>query len=302
MTIAIRKNEYDLLRIIPFNETDSRCDFKIAMLDNNYTLRMKQLNTEYFLNLETNINDYEITYHSKQGSQPTKLHFKNTKSDEDYKTLPLSNLEDPIISEDFPFPLLKLGVEIDGIFKRYKKRAKHSVLDLENNNVLELFIVSSNFDFEYFFHNWGLFAHLITILPLEYYTNGKIDTTSTKVNQIINPNKNFNMEQVNFNVSDNLAIIGSCQRDPNIDGIKQKSYIQFYDNNLYLKYLACIPVQFRLADGSKTIKQKAYKWQLTSIKNNISKEKFHYYQGLFTKWDKEIKRDNIKLHGVILQA
>lgn len=302
MKIAITKNEYDLLRIIPFNETEKndKCEFKISMLDNNYTLRLKQIDTPYFLNLEANINDYEITYHRKQNKQPTKIHFKNIREKEDYRTFPLFNLEDPLLSEDFPFPLLLLGVSINDVFKKINKNKQYSILNLQNDNVLELFIANEKFDMEFFFKDWNIFSLLIMTLPLEYYATGKIDRNLEKMDLFLNPNKNFNLLQSTIKVSDRLNIIGNSYYDKNINGEKQKSYIQLYDNSLFLKYLSCIPMQYKFDNGKKTPIRRAYELQMESIKGKIPNAKFKHYENMFKKWHEEIERDKIKLDGIII--
>lgn len=300
--IAIIKDDYDLLRIVPFNKSEDKYDFKISMLKNRYALRIYQTGKPGFLYSTEDITDWEFSYHGQLDDKPAKIHAKHMSEPKLYKDFPLANLIDMKINSEFPLPLMKMGVCTDESFKRFKKKDKYSMLDMKEGNVAEFYLLNNNFDMDNFMIKWDIFHFLFLVLPMEYYSNGKMDLNIYKMNFFADSKKDTYFTQGQFKVSDEISVMINSYYDPHVDSKKQQSYLSFFENGSYLKYLSNVPVVYEFPNGKKTVVKPAYKVQLERNRQMLSDEEFDYWRAIFEKWELELKREGVRLQGVILEA
>lgn len=76
--IAVVKNGYDVMRIIEMNSDNENCELKIVLFIDNCDIDIKYL--KLFSTIEKQKFDktkkFELTYHKKSTTQPTKIHLK----------------------------------------------------------------------------------------------------------------------------------------------------------------------------------------------------------------------------------
>src|SRR5690625_613217 len=216
--ICVKYRDYDLLRIIPFS-SGSDYDFKIDFLNNNYQLRMHPVDVPYFETPDKsfNLNQWSITYHKKTEGKSAKFHLKSNTKPVLYHNLPLKKITDPIISSEFPIPLMKIGVSKNDKFKSYKNKKQNYAFDIKDSNVVEIYLVGSHFDLGSFINKWEFFDFLYTIAPMEYLVNGRI------VNGFKNPKlkaiyENESLLRTEVDINKDIRLLFTCYRDDNIDG------------------------------------------------------------------------------------
>lgn len=285
--VCIKYNQFDLLRIIPF-PNENEYDFKISFLNNEYKLRMHQEGMKDFLmpTDDFKLNEWEITYHRSKDEKPTKYQLKNPSRP--YFNLPLKNLVDPIKSSEFPIPFLKLGINKNlDTYNSFKDKKDYRIIDLNNFNVLELYIVSADYKFEEFMKKWDLFDLLYTVVPMEYFVNGKYQKNffEPKLKTIYEKNQ-YRREIIKIN--DEIGLLCNFYIDENINGKKQDSFISLYENGKFQKYLSLAPISY-----GATNKELAYIKQLRRNKNILTDKEFNYWNKYFENLKNKANINNI---------
>lgn len=300
--IAVLKENCDLLRIIPFNPSESSYDFKISLLKNKYQIRIFELNKPRSLFLLDDIAEWEFSYHGHSGQKPAKIHAKHMSLPATYKDIPLSNMIDLKINSEFPQPLMKIGVSVDATFKQYKKKDQYSVLDMQKGNVGEFYILNKNFNMDQFQFKWDIFHFLFLVLPMEYYSDGQMNLNLYKMNFFADSRKETYFTQSQFTISEDIRILINTYYDPYFDKKNEQSYISFFENGSYLKYLTNVPLMYEYPNGQRSAAKPAYKWQLDRNRYLLTKNEYSYWSKKFEKWNVELKKNGVRLHGVILEA
>jgi hypothetical protein len=297
--VCIKSGENDLLRIIPF-PVGEEYDFKISFVKNDYKLRMHPVGVDYF-NMpseEFQLKDWEITYHSSTQENPTKFHLKSMDSPVKYYDLPMKNYIDPIKSSEFPIPLLKIGIVDSSKFKKYKHKLAYTEIDLKQANIIEIYLIPSDFNYDKFISRWGLFDLIYTIAPMEYFVNGRYKGfLNAKYKTLYDDNSYFRQQ---IKINKDLSLFCNFYRDDALDGVKQDSFVSIYENGDYLKYLSLAPINYYFKNGEKSKISPAYIRQLDSNKDKMSIEEIKYWKSLFEKYKEEFK--DYSLNGFSLQG
>jgi len=303
--VCIRYKDFDLLRIIPF-PAGSEYDFKISLVGNDYDLRMHALSEKWFWmphDENFHLKDWEITYHNKKGKESSKLHLKRLAAPHDYYDFPILEMADPISNPEFPIPFLKIGVSKDNTqLRQFKAKKDHIIIDAKSANVVELFIVSANFSPEKFMRKWEMFDLLYTVAPIEYFVNGKLSRgfLGPKYRAIYSGNES--LFRFKTKINEQVGIMAVWYPDNNIDGSKQRSFISFYENQDYLRFLACAPIEYYYHNGSKSERKPAYKWQLERSQQKMDPAEYDHWKCYFEKLGSEIRRNGILQDGFSLEA
>ncbi len=132
----------------------------------------------YYCSTDEDSRDWEITYHRRTQTQPTKIHLKRSDGHggEIYNQLPLDRLRDPTTQSEFPIPLFRIQIPNVDPYKDYKPSPKeHIVVDLEDCNVAEFFLVPASFDYKNFSYKWPLLSlHFLVASFQSYAATGLI--------------------------------------------------------------------------------------------------------------------------------
>ena len=303
--VCIRYKDFDLLRIIPF-PAGSEFDFKISFVGNEYRLRMHPLDKKWFWmpNDENfHLEDWEITYHNRKGTEPSKLHFKRIAEPKDYSKFPIQRMADPISKPEFPIPFLKIGVSKDSTqIRQFKAKKDHIVIDTKSANVVELFIVGADFDPKKFMRKWEMFDLLYTVAPMEYFVNGKLSKGFLNPKHQAIYSGSESLFRFKTRINDQVGIMAAWYPDDNIDGSKQRSFISFYENQNYLRFMACAPVEYYYHKGSKSERKPAYEWQLERSQQRMDPAEYDHWKCYFESLESENKNSGILPDGFTLEA
>ncbi len=303
--ICIRYKDFDLLRIIPF-PAGSEYDFKISLVDNDYDLRMHPLDKKWFLMLHDenfHLKDWEITYHNRKGDEPSKLHFKRLVEPHEYHDFPISDVADPISNPEFPIPFLKIGVSKESTqLRQFRAKRNYTVIDIGSANVVELFIVGADFDLDRFMRKWEMFDLLYTVVPIEYFVNGKLSKgfLGPKYEAIYSGSESLFRSKKKIN--EKVGIMAVWYPDKNIDGSKQRSFISFYENQDYLRFMACAPIEYYYHYGSKSERKPAYRWQLERARQRMDPAEYDHWKCYFEKLESENENSDILPDGFSLEV
>lgn len=141
-------------------------------------------------------------------------------------------------------PFLKIGVSKDrSQLRQFKEKKDHIVIDTRSANVVELFIVGADFDPEKFMREWEMFDLVYTVAPMEYFVNGKLSKGFLRPKYEAIYSGNESLFGFKTRINDQIGIMAAWYPDDNIDGSKQSSFISFYENQNYLRFMACAPVE-----------------------------------------------------------
>ena len=303
--VCIRYKDFDLLRIIPF-PAGSEYDFKISLVGNDYDLRMHALSEKWFWmphDENFHLKDWEITYHNKKGKESSKLHLKRLAAPHDYYDFPILEMADPISNPEFPIPFLKIGASKDTTqLRQFKEKKDHIIIDAKSANVVELFIVSANFSPEKFMRKWEMFDLLYTVAPIEYFVNGKLSRgfLGPKYRAIYSGNES--LFRFKTKINEQVGIMAVWYPDNNIGDSKQRSFISFYENQDYLRFMACAPIEYKYHNGSKSARKPAYKWQLERSQQRMDPAEYDNWKCYCEKLESENKNKDILPDGFSLEV
>jgi hypothetical protein len=280
--VCIKSGSRDLLRIVPF-PAGNEYDFKISVLRNDFELRMHPESQEsfYLPPEDFDLKEWDLTYHNSTNNQPTKIHLKSCNKPYQYLPLPISNFANPQKTSFFPIPFMKIGFSPTDRYKQYKAKHTHKVVEIKADNVLEIFIVHSGFDWSSFISKWALFDFIYAMAPMEFFVNGRLRSFSKIKMSSIYSDKIYHREMVYIN--EEIALLLNMFYDSAIDGKKQQPYISVYENGSFLNYLLAAPVNYYSKNGEKTPPMPAYKQQLEMIKPWASREDYAHWASFFEK-------------------
>jgi hypothetical protein len=278
--VCIKSGNKDLLRIIPF-PSGSEYDFKISIVNNDFKLRIHPESVEPFYITENNfsLKKWELSYHNSNDMKPAKIHLKSISKHITYLNLPINNFTNPNKSSEFPIPLLKIGFSKSDSYNTYKPKSYYKIIDLNDNNVLEVFIVPSSFDWEKFITKWGLFDLIYSIAPMEYFVNGKLRAFSKAKLKALYVDNQYCRKLIFVN--NEIALLCNFYNDTTIDGHRQKSFISVYENGNFLKYLLLAPINYYYQNNQLSPTKLAYEIQLDHIKHQITSVEYKYWQNFF---------------------
>lgn len=299
--ICIKYKDFDLLRIIPFPENQDY-GFKISFLDNEYQLRIHQIDSDSYhipgANFE--IKDCEITYHNKNDQSPAKLHLKQNENDyHKYSDLPFDSVAEPNTNTYFPIPFLKLEVSSEDIFRSFKCNSDHSVIHMGDNNVLELYLTNPSFDVFDFDDQWDIFSLIYTIVPMEFFVTGKLDYPWFR------PKYHAIYNKPTFRASKFSALnnkIGCLAISYNKNLETNPSNITFYENGDYLYFLLNAPTCYFYDNKQASETLPAFIRQLQRVKRQMREPDYNFWQYYLTTYRKATKSKNHKITGLAIEA
>ena len=175
--IAITKNGKIVLKIIEMNNKDDMCDFKIVPCIQGdslkiFSLKMFSLKQQYVFDPSKYI---EISYHRYDGIHPTKIQVKimdsETKELIKHEALPLTRLIDPYVNSYFPIPLLKITIPDNFDGEEYHSSNRYVEFNVGNNNIVELFMIRRDFNFQLFCDGFPNFFMMLLDDSFEFFTS-----------------------------------------------------------------------------------------------------------------------------------
>lgn len=293
--VAIVKNGVDIGRIIPFNfdVKDEVYDFKISFVKNKYNVLAYQLLSEEPEEIDiTDMEKWEISYHRSAKLNPPVIHLKRMSDRPIYQPLPLKRLKDPSIHNEFPVPFMKLEIPTNIQGKQYKAKPKeHVLLDTEENNVAEFYLMNKKFGFDQFEEKWPTLNMNVMVSPFEYFATNELSIKDPKFQNFMPKISEPRNAVQGFIVNDNMILYVNVYN--NAEYLNDNIQVTFIDNEFSDALLGLS--QFRYEDtGGKFKVEPFYKRDLEiSSMSKDEKAKWEYrFSKMRVKLDREIKKKN----------
>ncbi len=289
--IVIKKNEYDVGRIIPAVKEDESYDFKISFLDYEFDIYAIPLFKKPIEMKFGEEGSREITYHkSKKGMKPI-IHIKKIKYNDGkiYQNFPFEKLLEPTYRTEFPIPLCKISIPDSSIFRKYKKKDDHLLIDVQDQNIIEIYLTNRNFNFESFYKKWPNVDLALFFHAFEFWATNDLSYTKEKNRYFFSKDRKPRIARMSFPITDNMNILVNIYKDELFSENCNKLSIIFIENQQFFALLGHTPVM-------KTHKDKLEMAWKKDIENDEvfdlkEKEKWIYW---FEKWKKILDREIYK--------
>lgn len=224
--IAIVKDGCDIARIIVGKPKGANYDFKFSLMENDYAVCIVPFFKKPQL-FDVDIpSHWEITYHKSQGHPSPIIAMKHKSIDrpkkypsveQPYKTFPFENLLEPTIISEFPIPIFKIALPLTKTSSIYKPDITHHVLlDMQENNIAEVYLTNTKFNFETFTHKWPNISLGLSVHSFEFYATNDIKYTANKLKYFFPQGKDERIANISFPISDDVMITINLYNDANI--------------------------------------------------------------------------------------
>lgn len=245
--IPIVKDGKDICRLI-FTRDEAmqgRYDLKLDFRKNLYEVWIYRKFARYpvIWDVEHSEN-VSMTYHHGANDNPIVIHLKNESPDEEhrYRTLPASHIQAPNINTMFPIPLCKIEIP-SGMIERaqdYRKKARHYPVDMGEMNVLEVFMVSEEFDFsEFAMKKYSQIFSCQMFLSFEYYASYTVLSDYAKALHFIPEHGVAEERMIVIGELNGMKLVVNKFCVPEIDSFADKVHVTFAENELAEDVLLC---------------------------------------------------------------
>ena len=275
--LSIIKKGYDVLRIIEMGNGEFKITNETGIKDFNVYAQELFLKPKY-INFDKS-QEWEISYHSSTDKEPAKIHLKKRKNNE-YTTLPLTNLIDPDTNTEIPIPLFKVIIPDVALSKEYNYDVngdkEHVVIDIEDNNSIEIFLTSNLFvKNKHYSDKWKNMIDILISTDIRYYASKLNDYVYMNdfYREMNNPDVTGSMNRLvcrGASITNNIGIMVSTTNI--LDLNTNKLVFLFIDNSEYLTFLA----NMKFIDPNTNQIMKLYKYDLkdNSYFNNEETKKW----------------------------
>ena len=278
------------MRIIEMNSDNENCEFKIVLFIDNCDIDIKYL--KLFSTIEKQEFDktkkFELTYHKKSATQPTKIHLKF--DDGEYISLPLTELVNPNVNTEIPIPLFKITLREDTLKKKFKENDAHKVIDMKNNNIAKFYLTSADYITNNYSKKWDFLTRFLCLNPIEYYVTRSPQHIAYNLNIALNNCKKYGIPQTistTTSVTQDIGILVNMINDVNVKD--DKTSILFIENAVYMGILG--------SNGVITSKHKyerAFQVDLYNNKEYFDDKESDKWKEIFEKEFKKLDEKLIK--------
>lgn len=249
ISVPVVKQGKDICRIIFQKAEDGKYDIKFEFRGNPYevhTYRLFSLSP-----IVWNVNDPQhinMSYHHGANDRKIVIHLKDETKEgkEMYRTLPATRIQAPNTNQLFPIPLFKMEIpqEVVDCASVYKEKTYHHKLNLDEVNVIELFLASEDFDISKYFNS--VYCHLMMpqlFFSFEYFATGSVISDYSKNSHFIpkgEPEERFR------SIGDipGMQLFVVMFNVPQIDQFWDRLHVTFIENELSEEMLFCTRVAY----------------------------------------------------------
>ena len=245
--IALVINNKDICRIIPYKSDFGKYDLKIDFLGNNFDITLyKLLNTQPIKYQVGDLPQREITYHKGTKEEPIVIHLKHKdkKSKELYKKLPLEKIIAPNINNLFPLPIMKIEIPATDKKVIYKTKPNHHPLEINDSNVIELYLAHSDFDFDDVMFKLPTVYTAFLTSSFEYYATNSVTTGGQKYSNFFPKDNNPKTVMTAIKIFDDLQILAIHYYDPQLKDKIDRTNVTFIENELSESILGMTQVKY----------------------------------------------------------
>lgn len=250
--IPIIKDGKDICRLI-FTKDESmpgRYDLKLDFRKNVYEVWTYRMFARYPIIWDVeNAENFSMTYHHGANDNPIMIHLKNECADGDcrYRTLPAKHIQAPNTNTMFPIPLCKLEIPANTGEKapQYRQKSYHHPVDMGEMNVVEVFMVSEEFDFTGFgFERYRQIFSCHMGLSFEYYASYTVLSDYEKASHFMPKHGVAEERMIAIGGLNGMKIFVNKFSVPEIDRFWDKVHVTFVENELAEDMLLCTLVRY----------------------------------------------------------
>lgn len=146
ISVPIVKDGKDICRLVFMKADKGRYDLKLDFLGNSFQVQSYRLFSHRPIVWDVAEPQNNMSYHYGRNKSPVLIHIKSenpTDGEKRYTTLPVHRIQPPNVNQMFPLPLMKIEIP-DAVVdqaKEYRPRAKYNAINVEDSNVIELFML-----------------------------------------------------------------------------------------------------------------------------------------------------------------
>lgn len=246
-SIAVVVNNQDICRLILKKPVDGKYELKISFLKNEFDVNAHRLFSNRPIHWEVDEPErLDISYHKGENNKPLTIHLKKRtplEGELQYQSLPLKRIQAPNINQLFPIPLLKIEVPTLKESIKYKPKGYHKLLELNDCNVIEFYMVSAAFDFDDYVNKYPDIHFAQFTLSMEIFaTNTVISDYQKGVNFI--PKGEPAQRATAIPYLEDVKIFAIHYPDPHIDERLNRINVTFIENELAEEILLMLKIVF----------------------------------------------------------
>lgn len=236
ISVPIIKNGKDICRLIFTKVDNGRYDLKINFLGNAFQVQSYRLFAHRPIIWDVSSPQDSMSYHYGRDSNPVMIHIKKEqpKAGEDrYTTLPITRIQPPNSNQLFPLPLLKIEIP-DAIIdkaKIYRKKKKHKAIDLEDSNVLELFMLPDGWHDKKLTDKYPRISFVYMMISMEFFASNTVLSDYQKGGNVI-PRGKPAKRGIGIKGLQGMELHASIFPDPHMGSGRKKLMMTFIENEL----------------------------------------------------------------------
>lgn len=189
-----------------------------------------------------------ITYHHGKNNKPITIHLKNgdTKSTRRYNSVAMDHLIPPSRNTRYPIPLFKLEIPTVAAdaSSKYRKKSKHHLIDIQNDNTVEFYMASPSFDLSKF--DSSIYSKLLCpqfFMPIEYFASYKANIDTIKHENFI-PKDEPQIRMIGIGNLPNMQLFVIKYTWPKMDENLDKIRMTLLENELAEEILLCTRIAY----------------------------------------------------------
>lgn len=247
ISVPITRYGKDICRVIFQRNADGKYDIKFEFMGNSYQVNSYRLFSyePIIWNVE-NPQNVNMSYHRGSDDRNVIIHLKDESKQgrEKYHTLPITRIQPPNTNQLFPIPIFKMEIPkyVADLAGEYRAKSYHHRLEVNDANVIEVFMASDTFDIEnYYGNDMGKIMFSQLSLSFEYFSSCSVISDYCK-------NEYFMYENEPMERFCGLGGIPGMQlfvvkyKVPHFDKVFKQLHITFIENELAEEILLCTKV------------------------------------------------------------
>ena len=206
----------------------------------------------------------------------SEIHIKliNKLDNNDYNIIPLNlkNILDPNVNTEIPIPLLRAIIPDEILNVKYKKSTEHKNFDIQDNNIIDIFLTKPNFVKEDFIRKWPKIATIMLSSDIQYYVTISREYIYKNYEMSLTNNQEH-LVGIATNITNDFGILINVTKYP-YQLKTDKLSMMFIENAAYLGTFS-IPIKIDRLSVSK----EAYRFDI----ENFNKENREKWEDIFKK-------------------
>lgn len=234
--VSIVKDGRDICRLIFMKADEGRYDLKLDFIGNSFQVQTYRLFSQRPVVWDVAEPQSNMSYHYGRNKNPVLIHIKNenpAEGEKQYITLPIHRIQPPNVNQMFPLPLLKIEIpnSVVSEAKVYREKTYHHKIDVEDSNVLELFMLPEGGVTQYSINKYVSAFWVYTIASIEFFATNTVLSDYQKYGNVI-PHGEPATRGIGITELQGMDLYASIFPDPRVSVGRPKLTITFIENEL----------------------------------------------------------------------